>query len=210
MVSGTYVLTDTIKAAFTTVFTTSTSTPTRSSRARARSARQQRHQRRRVGPVVPRSRCSREVRALPGVAEASGSVSDDARISSATTARSSPAAGRPALALQLPAAGGQRFNPLTLTSGTGRSAPDEVDIDAATAGNEHFKVGADDRGRRPRRRSCASGSPGRSRSPASRRSAARRWRSSRSRPRRGSSTRGPPRRDRVAAPSGHLGHAARQ
>ena len=85
--------------------------------------------------------------------------------------------------------GGQRFNPLTLTSGDWPTAPDEVDIDAATAEQRRTSGSATRSASSRAGRSAASESSAPSRSPASPRSAVRRWRSSRCRRRSGCSTR---------------------
>jgi putative ABC transport system permease protein len=137
MVSGTYILTDTIKAAFTTVFTdvykhtdaVITGKSAISSDNNTNGA---------PAPSLPESLLGR-VRALPGVAQASGSVSDEAGLvghNGKVIARG----GAPGLAFSyIPS--GQRFNPLSLTSGGWPTSPGEIDIDSATASKDGFKVG---------------------------------------------------------------------
>lgn len=137
MVSGTFVLTDTIKAAFSTVFTTvyrnadavitgrsaissdnTGNTPTT--------------------PSLPASLLNR-VRALPEVAQASGSISDTAQLIG-RDGKVISSGGAPGLAFSY-SPDGQRFNPLTLTSGRFPSGPGEIDIDSSTASKHGYKVG---------------------------------------------------------------------
>jgi putative ABC transport system permease protein len=138
MVSGTYILTDTIKSAFTTVFNNVyrhtdaviTGRNAVSSNTSGGSTV--------LPPSLPASLLAK-VRALPGVATASGTVNDQAGLvghNGKVIARG----GAPGLAFSYDRAG-QRFNALTLTSGNWPTAPDQVDIDAATAGKSGFQVG---------------------------------------------------------------------
>jgi putative ABC transport system permease protein len=138
MVSGTYILTDTIKSAFTTVFNdvyrhtdaVITGRNAVSSNTTGGSAV--------LPPSLPAALLA-QVRALPGVAAAAGTVNDEAGLvghDGKVIARG----GAPGLAFSYDPAG-QRFNPLTLTSGNWPTAPDQVDIDASTASKSGFKVG---------------------------------------------------------------------
>jgi putative ABC transport system permease protein len=137
MVSGTFVLTDTIKAAFGTVFTqayknsdavitgkSAISNQTSSSGA--------------VVPSLPAALLGR-VQTLPGVAQASGSIGDQAQLVG-HNGKVISRGGAPNLAFSY-SPGGQRFNPMSLTGGSWPSAPDQIVIDAATASKEHFSVG---------------------------------------------------------------------
>ena len=137
MVSGTFVLTDTIKAAFTTVFTTvyqntdavitGKSAISSSNNGNAPTT-----------PSLPASLLT-QVRALPQVGEASGSISDSAQLVG-RNGKVISSGGAPGLAFSYSPAG-KHFNPLTLTSGSFPSSPDEIDIDASTASKHNFKVG---------------------------------------------------------------------
>jgi putative ABC transport system permease protein len=141
MVSGTFVLTDTIKSAFSTVFTQAYKNA--DAVVTGKSA---------IGngqgggngapevPSLPASLLDR-VRALPGVAQASGGISDQAQLVG-RNGKVISNGGAPGLAFSHTPEG-ERFNPLTLTSGNWPSGPGEVDIDAATASKKHFKVGED-------------------------------------------------------------------
>jgi putative ABC transport system permease protein len=137
MVSGTFVLTDTIKSAFTTVFTTVyqntdaviTGKSAISSSNNGNAA---------TTPSLPASLLP-QVRALPSVAEASGSISDTAQLVG-RNGKVISSGGAPGLAFSYSPAG-QHFNPLTLTSGSFPSGPNEIDIDASTASKHDYKVG---------------------------------------------------------------------
>ncbi len=137
MVSGTFVLTDTIKAAFSTVFTavyqntdaviSGRSAISRSSNGNAQSP-----------PSLPASLLGR-VRALPEVASASGSISDTAQLVG-RDGKVISSGGAPGLAFSY-APSGRRFSPLTLASGRFPREADQIDIDASTARKYGFRVG---------------------------------------------------------------------
>jgi putative ABC transport system permease protein len=138
MVSGTFVLTDTIKSAFSTVFTQAYKNA--DAVITGKSA---------IGtsggggngpeiPSLPASLLTR-VRSLPGVAQADGAIADQAQLVG-RNGKVISSGGAPGLAFSHDTAG-QRFTPLSLTSGNWPSAPGEVDIDASTASKKGFKVG---------------------------------------------------------------------
>jgi putative ABC transport system permease protein len=139
MVSGTYVLTDTIKAAFSTVFSTvykhSDAVITGKSAIGTDNGG--------GGNIQPPSLSGSlltEVRHLPGVALASGGISDTARLighDGKVIARG----GAPGLAFSYTSSG-QRFNPLTLTRGNWPTGPGDIAIDAATASRSNFPLGS--------------------------------------------------------------------
>jgi putative ABC transport system permease protein len=132
MISGTFVLTDTIERAFTNVFGTAyknTSVIITGKEVVKESA---------THPTVPAALLER-VRAQPGVAAAAGSVSDTVRL-----------VGRDGKVLGGSNAEGvgfgvdpsqPRFSPIALTSGTWAKGPDQVVIDTGTAKKHHYKVG---------------------------------------------------------------------
>jgi len=137
MVSGTYILTDTIKAAFTTVFTTvyqHTDAVITGKNAIGASGNGQQA----ATPSLSESLLGR-VRALPGVAAASGSIADLAGLVG-RDGKVIAAHGAPGLAFSYEPAGA-RFNPLTLISGTWPSGPDQVAIDNKTASSNGFHIG---------------------------------------------------------------------
>jgi putative ABC transport system permease protein len=137
MVSGTYILTDTIKSAFSTVFTRVYKNTDAVITGRS-AVGGEGNEERTLPPPFPESLLAR-VQALPGVAEAAGGVSDQAQLVG-HNGKVIAHGGAPALAFShQPDA--ERFNPLTLASGTWPSGPDQVAIDAATASKESFSAG---------------------------------------------------------------------
>jgi putative ABC transport system permease protein len=136
MVSGTYVLTDTIKAAFSTVFIqvykNSDAVVTGKNAIGTQNGNSTQV------PSLPASLLTK-IRALPQVGEASGSVSDQAQLIG-PDGKVISRGGAPGLAFSYSPAG-QRFNPLSLVNGTWPSAPDEIAIDSATASREKFSLG---------------------------------------------------------------------
>jgi putative ABC transport system permease protein len=137
MVSGTYVLTDTIKAAFSTVFTQAY----KNSDAVITGKSAISNQTASSGATVPSLPATllTQVRALPEVSEAGGSISDQAQLIG-HDGKVISRGGAPNLAFSYDPAG-QRFNPMSLTGGHWPSAPDQVAIDASTASKQHFSVG---------------------------------------------------------------------
>ena len=137
MISGTYVLTDTIKAAFGTVFTQvykNTDAVITGKSAIGGNANNNV-----VLPSLPESLLAR-VRALPGVDVAEGGVSDQAKLVGRDDKVVSRG-GAPNLAFSVNPKGDQRFNPLVLSQGRWPNGSNEIAIDAKTASSKHFKVG---------------------------------------------------------------------
>jgi putative ABC transport system permease protein len=137
MVSGTYILTDTIKSAFSTVFTRvykNTDAVITGKSAIGGEGNEERT----LPPSFPESLLAR-VQALPGVAEAAGGVTDRAQLVG-HNGKVIGHGGAPALAFSHQV-GSERFNPLTLTRGNWPTGPGEVAIDAATASKEGFSAG---------------------------------------------------------------------
>lgn len=137
MISGTYVLTDTIKAAFNTVFTQvykNTDAVITGKSAIGGNANNGI-----VLPSLPESLLGK-VRALPGVAVAEGGIEDQAKLVGRDNKVVS-FGGAPNLAFSVDPKGDQRFNPLVLTEGHWPSGPNQIAIDAKTASSKHFKVG---------------------------------------------------------------------
>jgi putative ABC transport system permease protein len=138
MISGTYILTDTIKSAFGTVFTqVYKHTDVVISGKSAIGGNE--HNGSGRAPSFPESLLA-TVRRLPGVAEAQGSVSDTAQLVGRDGKVIAGGTGA-GLAFSVHAHGNQRFNPLQLVSGTWPSGPSEVAIDANTAEKQHYTVG---------------------------------------------------------------------
>ena len=138
MVSGTFVLTDTIKSAFSTVFTqaykNADAVITGKSAIGTGGGGGN-------GPEIPSLPASllTQVRALSGVEQASGGIADQAQVVG-HNGKVISVGGAPGLAFSH-SPEGERFNPLSLTSGTWPSGPGQVDIDAQTASKHNFRVG---------------------------------------------------------------------
>jgi putative ABC transport system permease protein len=137
MISGTYVLTDTIKAAFSTVFTqvykhTDAIVTGKSAIGSDQNSNG-------LPPSFSQSLLGK-VRNLPGVAEADGGVSDLAQLVG-RDGKVISGHGAPGLAFSVHPHGDQHFNPLELVSGTWPVGARQVDVDANTASKKHYKVG---------------------------------------------------------------------
>ncbi len=139
MISGTYVLTDTIKSAFSTVFTEAYSNA--DAVITGKSA---------IGggghgggggggltPSMPASLLAR-VQALPEVSRAAGSIADMAQLVG-SNGKVIASGGAPGLAFSYSPAE-RTFSPLHLASGSW-PGPGEVDIDANTAAKQHYRLG---------------------------------------------------------------------
>jgi putative ABC transport system permease protein len=138
MISGTFILTDTIKAAFGTVFNQvykNTDAVITGKSAIGGNANQGI-----VPPSLPES-LLQKVRGLPGVALAEGGISDEAKLVGRNNKVIISKGGAPSLAFSVNPKGDQRFNPLVLTTGRWPHGPHEIAIDAKTAKTKHFKVG---------------------------------------------------------------------
>jgi putative ABC transport system permease protein len=138
MVSGTFVLTDTIKSAFSTVF--SQAYKNADAVITGKSAIGNGNNGNQNAPSLPASLLD-QVRALPSVALASGGIADSAQLVG-RNGKVISVGGAPGLGFSH-SPEGEHFNPLSLTSGTWPSAPGEVDIDAQTASKHNYSVGQD-------------------------------------------------------------------
>ncbi len=137
MISGTYVLTDTIQAAFGTIFTTVYQHT--DAIILGNSATGQNNNNPSLPPSFPESLLG-TVQKLPGVEEAVGSIADNAYLVG-RDGKIISGGGAPSLAFGVHPHGDQRFNPLTLVSGRFPVGPNEVDIDAHTASADNFRAG---------------------------------------------------------------------
>jgi putative ABC transport system permease protein len=137
MVSGTYVLTDTIKAAFTSVFTQAYKNADAVVTGKSAVGNGNDNGRTET-PSLPASLLAR-IQALPQVQLATGGISDNARLVG-SDGKVIGRAQSPGLAFSYSPAN-QRFSPLSLVSGNWPSGPDQVDVDASTASNHRLAVG---------------------------------------------------------------------
>ena len=136
MVSGTFVLTDTLKAGFgeifTSVYKSSDAVVTgKSAIGNGNNGN--------IAPSMPESLLAK-VQSLPDVSAAKGGVSDQAQL----VGRDGKVISNgfaPGLAFSVDPNGTQQFNPLVLTSGTWPRGPHEIAIDKSTADKKHYTVG---------------------------------------------------------------------
>jgi putative ABC transport system permease protein len=136
MISGTFILTDTINKGFRTIFTESYKNT--SAVITARSTISSSNSGAALTGGFPASVLDK-VEALPDVAAAAGSIQDTAKLvrRNGTTFGTH---GAPAIAVSVDPKN-QRFNPLTLVAGSFPATSSEVAIDKASADKEHFEVG---------------------------------------------------------------------
>jgi putative ABC transport system permease protein len=138
MVSGTYILTDTIKAAFSTVFTRAYRNADAVITGKSAVGTDSNN----AGAALPRTLPAsllKRIQALPQVALASGAIADTAGLVG-HNGKVISRGGAPNLAFSHTAAG-QRFSPLTLSKGRYPTAPNEIAIDAETASQQGFSIG---------------------------------------------------------------------
>jgi ABC-type lipoprotein release transport system permease subunit len=136
MISGTYVLTDSIDQAFDRIFNEIRESS--SAVITGKSAFDFTEGSGVAAPTLDESLLE-EVRALPGVAEAEGSVDSEATQLIDDEGDAVVSGGAPNLGFSI-ANGDSQFNPLTLLDGSW-PGPDEVAIDKATASNQDFEIG---------------------------------------------------------------------
>src|SRR5581483_1804998 len=134
MVSGTYVLTDTIKAGFNTIFTESY----KNVDAVVSGKRLFGSQDQTKAPTFPESLLGK-VQSLPGVAEVSGGVENDPTQLVGHNGKAIVNGGAPNLGFSINPA--SSFNQLSLVSGSWPNGPGEVAIDKGTADKKHYGVG---------------------------------------------------------------------
>jgi putative ABC transport system permease protein len=137
MISGTYILTDTINNGFDTIFSRSyqNADVVISGKAAFDSANGTSVE----PPTMPDSLLPR-IQKLPGVALAAGSVTTDALKLIGKDGKVVSTGGAPSLGFSVTPAG-QTFNPTKLTAGEWPHGSDQVVIDKATARSQGFNVG---------------------------------------------------------------------
>ena len=133
MVSGTYVLTDTIDAAFSSIYNTAYSSTDAVVTGKAAFGGSQNN------PSFPASTLDR-IRALSGVAAASGGIGDLAQYVG-PNGKVLSLHGAPGLAFSVEPRNDQRFNPLKLLSGAWPSGAHQVAVDKSTANRLHVEAG---------------------------------------------------------------------
>jgi len=133
MISGTYVLTDTVQKAFNTAFGSafrnSSAVITAKQTINGSTA----------NPSVPSSILTK-VRGLPDVSAATGAYLFDTVQLVGHNGKSISSGGAPTFGFGVDPSE-TRFNPITLTSGHWAEGPKEVVIDSGTAANHHYRLG---------------------------------------------------------------------
>jgi putative ABC transport system permease protein len=137
MVSGTYVLTDTIDKAFNSIF--SDSLKGSDAVISGKVAFSNSNSNTSSTPAFAASVLAK-VRQLPDVEAAVGSVGDLAKLVG-HNGKVISSGGAPNLAFSVDTKADQRFNPLTLVAGAWPSGPGQIAIDEATSKKKHFAVG---------------------------------------------------------------------
>jgi putative ABC transport system permease protein len=138
MISGTYVLTDTINNAFTSIFTQTYKNA--DAIISAKTAFTNDNGNGVQAPSFSENLLAR-VQALPDVKAAEGSVTDDQTKLVGRDGKVVSTHGSPSLAFSVNPKGDQRFNPLTLVQGHWPSGADEIAVDTSVASSKHYKVG---------------------------------------------------------------------
>ena len=137
MISGTYVLTDTITHAFTAIFNDSYKNSDAVITGKVAFKNTQSDTQ--TTPAFSDSVLTK-VRQLPDVAAAEGSISDEAKLID-RSGKTISSAGAAPLAFSVDPRGDQRFNPLTLVHGKWPSGNGQIAIDQKTADKKDFAVG---------------------------------------------------------------------
>ena len=137
MISGTYILTDTITGAFTSIVDKSyeNSDAVISGKVAFKNTNSNTQQ----TPAFPASVLTK-VRQLPQTGSAAGVITDEAHLVG-RDGKIIASGGSPPIAYSVDAAGDQRFNPLTLTTGKWPVGNGQIAIDENTATTKHFAVG---------------------------------------------------------------------
>jgi putative ABC transport system permease protein len=137
MISGTYILTDTINAGFNTIFTRSYKNADVIISGKA--AFDNNNGNGVENPTFPESVLAK-VKALPDVAAAAGAVTSQNTKLVGKNGKVITTGGAPQLGFSVNPRD-QRFNPTSLATGAWPTGPNQVAIDKATATKKHFKLG---------------------------------------------------------------------
>ena len=137
MISGTYILTDTITGAFTSIVDKSyeNSDAVISGKVAFKNTNSDTQQ----TPAFPAAVLTK-VRQLPQTGSAAGVITDEAHLVG-RDGKIIASGGSPPIAYSVDAAGDQRFNPLTLSTGKWPVGNGQIAIDENTATTKHFAVG---------------------------------------------------------------------
>jgi putative ABC transport system permease protein len=137
MISGTYILTDTITGAFTSIVDKSyqNSDAVISGKVAFENTNSDTQQ----TPAFPAAVLTK-VRQLPQTGSAAGVITDEAHLVG-RDGKIIASGGSPPIAYSVDAAGDQRFNPLSLSTGKWPVGNGQIAIDENTATTKHFAVG---------------------------------------------------------------------
>jgi putative ABC transport system permease protein len=138
MMSGTFVLTDTINGAFTSIFSESYKNADAIISGKTAFTNDQGNGVQ--APSIPESLVAK-IKALPDVNAAEGSVTDQRTKLVGRDGKVITTGGAPQLGFSVDPNSDQRFNPLVLTAGTWPRGPHEIAIDTHVASSKHYAVG---------------------------------------------------------------------
>jgi putative ABC transport system permease protein len=138
MISGTFILTDTINGAFTSIFTESYKNA--DAVITGKTAFRNDNGNGVQAPSFPQSLVSK-VKALPDVGDAAGGVTDDRTRLVGRNGKTVGNGGAPNLGFSYDARSNQKFNPLELKSGAWPNGSNQVAIDTHSASSQGFHVG---------------------------------------------------------------------
>src|SRR5262249_44989984 len=138
MISGAYVLTDTINRAFDTIYE---QTYKNADVVIAGKAAFENRQGYGVDTPTFPAKLLPQVQALPGVAYAAGEVGDNQTQLIDKNGKAIATGSASSFATSVDPTGDHRFNPLTLRGGRWPSGADQIAIDNATADKKHFAIG---------------------------------------------------------------------
>jgi putative ABC transport system permease protein len=138
MMSGTFVLTDTIKGAFNSIFTQSYKNA--DAVISGKTSFTNEHGNGVTAPSLSDTLVAK-VKALPDVRAAEGSVSDQQVKLVGRNGKVISTGGAPQFGFSVDPNSDQRFNPLALTAGAWPRGPHEVAIDSHVAASHHYTVG---------------------------------------------------------------------
>jgi putative ABC transport system permease protein len=138
MICGTFILTDTINGAFTSIFNESYKNA--DAVITGKTAFTNDNGNGVQAPSFPESLVA-EVKALPDVNDAAGSVNDSRTKLVGRDGKAISNGGAPNLAFSVEPHGDQKFNPLVLKAGGWPSGPNEIAIDSHSASSQGLHVG---------------------------------------------------------------------
>ena len=138
MISGSFILTDTISKAFDSI--SAQSFKNADVIVSGKPAFENTNGNGTDNPSFPESVLAK-IQRLPGVANAQGAIEDQQTQLVDNHGKTISTGGAPALAFSVDPKGDQRFNPLSLVSGSWPTGANQIAIDTGTASKKHLKVG---------------------------------------------------------------------